>query len=403
MRVLITGASVAANAAAYWFGLAGHQVTVIERASAFREGGQNVDVRGAGREVIRRMGLEDKVVALHTGEKGVAFVDEHNRVTSQFLVDEMGYSGFTAQLEILRGDLARTLFEKAAPLAEYRFGKHITAVDNTENGVTVTLSDGSKESFDLLVVAEGVNSTTRELAFPGEAEPGYKEMSVAYCTIPKSQTDTDVARWYNALGGVSIFVRPDGQGNGTSRAAFHIPGPPTGQFNLTTTEQKRFVREKYTNAGWEAARVLDGMDASTDFYFEIVRMIKMRRWADKRVVLLGDAAWCPTLTSGVGTSLALVGAYVLAGEIGQGTDIPAALKRYDEIVRPFVNKGQSMPKFVHRLAHPQSRTGIKVHRKVMKIGSAKVFRKQFGKIFEPKGDVELPTYQIPAVAIAATA
>ena len=135
MRILVTGASTAGNTVAYWLGRSRHSVTVLERSPAFRDGGQNVDIRGAARSVIQRMKLDDQVKALNTGEEGIAFVDERNKTRAQFLVKDLGANGPTAELEILRGDLARTIYDAAAPFAEYRFGAHVRGISNSPDGV----------------------------------------------------------------------------------------------------------------------------------------------------------------------------------------------------------------------------------------------------------------------------
>lgn len=108
-RVLVTGASIAGCTAAWWLSHLGNEVTVVERTAEFRDGGQNIDVRGIGREVLRRMGLEQRVLECGTGETGTAWVDGDGRIVAQFTTDELGGDGPTAEMEILRGDLARVL------------------------------------------------------------------------------------------------------------------------------------------------------------------------------------------------------------------------------------------------------------------------------------------------------
>ena len=406
MRILVTGASTAGNTVAYWLGRSRHSVTVLERSPAFRDGGQNVDIRGAARSVIQRMKLDDQVKALNTGEEGIAFVDERNKTRAQFLVKDLGANGPTAELEILRGDLARTIYDAAAPFAEYRFGEHVTGISNSPDGVEVTLSSGDKEGYDLLIAAEGVGSPTRERVFPGENKPRYMDITTAYFTIPRGPTDSGIARWFNApmapggAGGRSVFIRPDP--HGTTRAGLNIQKPPTVESGLKTAEaQKRFIRDAFTGMGWETDRVLAGMDASDDFYFDVVRQVKMDRWFKDRVVLTGDAAWCATPLSGIGTSLAIVGAYVLAGELSRtatsgdvSSGVTQALKRYDDIMRPYVDAGQGIPKIVPRIGHPQSAFGIEAYRTFLGIVASPFVRDTLGKVFTPKADsVKLPDYE----------
>ncbi len=165
-RVLITGASIAGNTAAWWLGRWGFDVTVVERAPEFRDGGQNVDVRGVGREVLRRMGLEREALAHGTGEEGTAWVDGQGRVAARFDLAGFEGDGPTAEMEILRGDLARLLYEPARGRATYRFGTRVTALQEEGDAVAVTFSEGGTERYEAVIVAEGVGSSTRELVFP---------------------------------------------------------------------------------------------------------------------------------------------------------------------------------------------------------------------------------------------
>ncbi len=111
MDILISGASVAGPTAAYWLAKAGHRVTVLERGDRLRTAGQNVDVRGPGREVLRRMGLEETILAQGTGEVGLRFVDDDGGALAEFPAGDDDSGGATAQVEILRGTLASTFGE----------------------------------------------------------------------------------------------------------------------------------------------------------------------------------------------------------------------------------------------------------------------------------------------------
>ena len=165
-RVFITGASVAGNALAWWLGRHGFDVTVVERAPGFRDGGQNVDVRGIGRDVLRLMGLERAALDLGTGEEGTVFVDERGRPVASFKVGDGG--GPTAEMEILRGDLARLLYERAQDRADFRFGDNVAGVAQDGGVATVTFASGLVERYAAVIAAEGVGSATRRLVFPGE-------------------------------------------------------------------------------------------------------------------------------------------------------------------------------------------------------------------------------------------
>ena len=188
-RILVTGGSVAANTLAWWLVEGGFTVTVVEKAPAFREGGQSIDVRGAGRIVLEGMGAREAVEQNGTGETGWTFVDEDNDVAAAFELADVGGEGPTAELEILRGDLARVLYDRVRDRVDYRFGDSIAAVDNGNGAARVRFDSGWEEDYDLVLVAEGVGSSTRELVFEGENHPRWMDMTIGYFTIPGRESD----------------------------------------------------------------------------------------------------------------------------------------------------------------------------------------------------------------------
>lgn len=393
-RILITGASVAGNTVAWWLGRAGHDVTVAERASGFRDGGQNIDLRGVGREVLRRMGLEQTALQQGTGEEGTAWVEEDGTVAAQFLTAETGVDGPTAEMEILRGDLARLIYEPASKRATYRFGDSIVGVEQKNDGATVTFASGTVERYDLVVVAEGVGSRTRELVFPGENKPRWMNLTIAYLTVPRRADDDRLWRWYNASGGRSVSLRPDR--HGTARAMLSVQKPPSDEQNWDTDRQKAWLRQRFADAGWQTDRVLAGMELTDDFYFDVLRQVRMPRWAKDRVVLTGDAAWCATPIAGYGTTLAITGAYVLAQELIRSTDVHAAVAAYEQTMRPMVEDAQGVPKLAPRLANPHTRLGIRLLHGVLKVASRPAVRGVVGKVFGGHSkDVDLARYDMP--------
>jgi 2-polyprenyl-6-methoxyphenol hydroxylase-like FAD-dependent oxidoreductase len=378
-RILVSGASVAGNTLAWWLGEHGFDVTVIERAPDFRDGGQNIDVRGVGREVLRRMGLEQSALDHGTGEEGTAWIDERGQVVAKFVTDELDGDGPTAEMEILRGDLARLLYEPARERATFRFDTAIARIDNGPDGAEVSFRDGRSERYDLVVIAEGVGSATRELVFPGENDPRWMDLTIAYFTIARTADDDRMWRWFNATHGRSISLRPDR--HGTTRAMLSIQQPPGGEQDWDADRQKAYLRKRFADAGWQAARVLDAMATTDDFYFDVLRQVRMKRWAKDRVVLTGDAAWCATPLAGIGTTLAVTGAYVLASELHRTSDVGAALVAYEAAMRPMVENGQGVPKFGPKMMNPHSSLGIRLLHGALRIASTPAIRNLATKLF----------------------
>lgn len=393
-RILITGASVAGNIAAWWLGRSGFDVTVVERTPEFRDGGQNIDVRGSGREVLRRMNLDRRALDEGTGEEGTAWVEADGKVAAQFLTSDLGADGPTAEMEILRGDLARLLYKPAREHATYRFDDSIAAITQDDDGASVTFASGTTERYDAVIVAEGVGSSTREMVFPDENTPRWMDLTIAYFTIARTLDDDRLWRWYNATGGRSVSLRPDR--HGTTRAMLSVQQAPKGEQDWDVDRQKAWLRERFANAGWQTGRLLDGLDTTEDFYFDVLRQVRMPRWSNGRVVLTGDAAWCATPIAGYGTTLAITGAYVLAQELAHSTDVAAAFETYEQLMRPMVEDAQGVPKIAPRLANPQSTVGIALLHRALAVASRPTVRGITGKLFGGHSkDVDLSRYHEP--------
>lgn len=395
-RILITGASIAGTTAAWWLGRAGFDVTVVERAPAFRDGGQNVDVRGIGRTILREMGLERAALARGTGEEGTAWVDAAGRAKARFMAGDAEGEGPTAEMEILRGDLARLLYEASERHAAFRFGDGIARAE--ENGA-ITFASGTTERYDAVIVAEGVGSATREQVFARENEPRWMDLTIAYFTIPRTPDDDRLWRWYNAPGSRSISLRPDPYG--TTRAMLSVHGPLPEAQNWDAARQKAFLRERFRDAGWEARRVLAGLDETDDFYFDVLRQVRMPRWSRGRIALTGDAAWCVTPLAGIGATLAITGARVLAGELARGDDVPGALAAYERAMRPMVEQAQGVPKIAPRLMHPRSQAGIRVLHAGLWAASLPALRGVAGKLFGgARAEPDLSRYPETPIEVA---
>ncbi|MBB3904116.1 2-polyprenyl-6-methoxyphenol hydroxylase-like FAD-dependent oxidoreductase [Methylobacterium brachythecii] len=365
---------------------------MLERAPTFRDGGQNIDIRGAGRTVLARMGLEPIVKEQGTGETGIRFVDERDKTCAAFGQAEFGADGPTAELEILRGDLARILVEASRREgATYRFGDYITRIGQHCLEVDVTLFGGSRERFDAVIAAEGIGSSTRKLLLGKDHDREPVGLSMGYFTIPRGHGDGDMARWYAAPGGRSVLLRPDRYG--TTRVVLTLREAPCGYEDLPLEEQRAALVERFADAGWEAPRVLEGLRAAEDFYFETVGQIDVDRWSEGRIALTGDAAWATGPITGMGTSLGLIGAYVLAGEMSRTQDIPTAFAAYERVMRPIAEKGQNYPRFGPRLLQPSTRFGIAFQHAVLAVAAAPSVRSVAGRLFAGKENgPDLPDY-----------
>jgi 2-polyprenyl-6-methoxyphenol hydroxylase-like FAD-dependent oxidoreductase len=373
-RVLVTGASIAGPALAWGLHRAGFEVTVLERSPGQREAGQNIDIRGLGREVVRRMGIEGLVNDNLTGEEGTRYVDGSGRAYARFPREE-GQDGPTAELEILRGKFADLLVNQIRDDVDIRYGDFVTAVQQDDAGVDVQLDGGSQERYDLLLVAEGRSSRTRRLLFGDQTEYRDHGVSITYGTIDRRDTDADWWEWYTAVGGRVASIRPDNVG--TMRASMSFESEPMGFESLPVESQLTVLRERFRGAGWQTERILDGFTAQPDeFYTQRMEQVVVSSWSKGRVALIGDAAWGSGPT-GMGTTLSLVGAHILAGELartlsGDASDRPAAaFGRYEGLMRGYADSAQGLPPGGARLLHPSTATGVALIRGLHRVVSAK--------------------------------
>jgi 2-polyprenyl-6-methoxyphenol hydroxylase-like FAD-dependent oxidoreductase len=374
---IVSGASIAGLSVAYWLRRTGWQVTVVERADSFRDGGQNVDVRGVARDVLRRMGLFDAVKAKNTTETGTVLVDADGKVTAE--LPSEGTDGATAELEVLRGDLARVVLDHLPDGVDFVYGQTITAVEDRSDAVTVRLADGRALDADLLVVAEGVRSSTRRLLFSGDdVEERDLDVTMVFGTIPRTDGDDDRWRWHNSVGGRQVHLRPDPYGTIRAILAYSPGGDLLG---LTRAEMLTAVRERYDGAGWEAPRILEALETSDDVYVDQLQQVRMRTWHRGRVVMAGDAAWCVTPMGGGGASLALTAGYVLAAELAAApNDQPGALIAYERWMRPLVDDVQHLPRGITAFAYPQTRVGLAVRGVADKVLLSRPFRPLAAKL-----------------------
>ena len=370
-HALISGAGIAGPALAHQLAARGWQTTVIERFPQRRDEGQNVDIRGAAREVVRRMRIEDDVRAANTGEIGTRFLKADGSPAASFPVDASGESdGPTAEMEILRGELSRILVDHTIRSTDYRFGTEIAAVTDHGDHVTATLRDGTDIDADVLVIAEGLRSRSRR--FVTSEDVNDLGMYFAYVTIPRSDADDRWWNWQHETNSRGIHLRPDNLG--TTRAILTFIADVRGLEELDQADQITILKRTFDGVGGAAPRILAELDAGAPMYFSAVGQLSNRTWVKGRIVLLGDAASCNAIFGGAGTSLALIGGYVLAGELAGAHDVPSALAQYQRVMQPFVDAAPRVHADVLRLANPRTRTGIRVLHAGARLAASRVVR-----------------------------
>ncbi|PHV28674.1 FAD-binding monooxygenase [Janthinobacterium sp. BJB426] len=356
-KILICGGGIAGPACAWWLSRYGYSVVLVEKAGALRVGGQNVDVKDAAQQVIKRMGLTEQVEARNTLECGQKWLDAAGKVVAVFPKGSIG--GLTCDFEILRGDFARILFDATHGTCEYRFGTSVSGVEEIENGVRATFANGTAEDFELVICADGVSSPTRDLALAAETRMRYLGAYMAFFNIPRRPEDDFWACSVNGIGGTMINLRPGGLTEITVLMTF--PAAEPDMRSPTAPSRREMLRAALAGRGKVADRIIAELDAVQDFYFGPMSQVQASTWSKGRLVLLGDAAHCPTPFTGKGTALALMGAYVLAGEIKRCATHTQAFEAYERILRPYAERTQRelSPRLI-RLMHVRTRFGIAI-------------------------------------------
>lgn len=376
LKVLIVGASIAGPTAAYWFARIGADVTVIERFPHLRTNGQSVDIRTVGVTVMRRMeGMEAAVRANALQIEGISFVRADGRPYG--VIKPTGnpdQQSLVSEYEILRGDLSRIIVDmtKNNENVRYVFGEQIASMKpryGDDGPITVEFTNGHPTAeFDLVVACDGASSRTRAMGL----HCGLRDYMIplnswaAYFTTQQDLADgSQMGKAYSAPGGRFIALGADSSGaNRVTLLGMHSSRnrnamkPLLEAIRLGDDATKQYLAQVYKGGGWKCDEAAAAMMDSQDFYATEVVQIKLPSLSKGRFVLVGDAGYAAGPTGG-GTSLALAGAYVLAGEIGRHKgDIAAGLKGYEETMRPIIRELQKIPPLVPTALAPQTSQGI---------------------------------------------
>ncbi|KAJ3497967.1 hypothetical protein NLG97_g1498 [Lecanicillium saksenae] len=324
LRVLVVGAGIAGNSITFWLSKLGHAVTVVERFPAPRVTGLQLDVRGHGIDVMRRMGLESAVRAVCVPERGMQLVDTHGTRWG-FLpanTSGTGAQSMTSEFEIMRADLCRVLSEETNENADYKYGKTVASVeDDVDGAVKVKFDDGEEAEFDLVVGADGLHSHMRKMVFGSEGLDALHLLDeyCAYCRVPSPLKPGEeyTATAYISPGGRFVLTR---RHNAEQLQVYLTSSDISRRLRDVkrgdVVAEKQAIAAEFRGIGWKVDELLDLVMASDDFYCATDGFVALDSWSRGGVTLLGDAAYCSTV-NGFGTSCAMIGAYVLAGELAR--------------------------------------------------------------------------------------
>lgn len=343
-KILVVGASIAGPALCYWLKHFGFSPVLIEKNKGLRQGGFAIDIRGIAVDLVKKMGIYQQIC------------DERTRIAIGRYVDAQGKTRFEEEgerfgfregddVEIVRGALVNILMQLIPEIPCY-FDQDIESIDQDPDHVKVTFKNGKKESFDLVLGADGLHSTLRRKVFD-ESEYVLKNLG-SYISVfgIDNYLHLDHCDLMYEANQKLIHISSD-EDPKAARAGFmfrsnHVLTNPRDE-----EEQKQFLKDTFQDVGWEANTLLGLLDSCNDFYFDSITQVKMPSWTKGRIALVGDAGYCASPLSGQGTSLALVGAYILAGELHRAKEgYSEAFSRYNTKMRAFVEANQAFGAWV---------------------------------------------------------
>ncbi|MEV8314006.1 FAD-dependent monooxygenase [Streptomyces sp. NPDC059900] len=337
---LVSGASIAGPALAYWLNRHGFAVTVVEKANALRGGGYPIDIRGTALEVVRRMGILPRLREAHIDLRRLTFLDADGSEVAS--INPHAVTGGVAgrDIEVRRGDLTDALHSAVRDDVEFLFDDSIAALDQSSGqGVDVTFHGGGRRTFDMVFGADGMHSRTREFLFgPEEQFHRYLGYCFAGFTMRNTFGLSDELLMWNTPGRAAALYAVGNSDHVHAFLNFARPQPPYDAFR-NPGAQRDLVAAVFADAGWEVPGMLAALRDADDLFFDGVSQIRMPCWSSGRVALVGDAAYAPSFLTGQGSSLALVGAYMLAGSVAD-RDHVAGFAAYEHDTRAFVTVNQ---------------------------------------------------------------
>lgn len=373
LNILISGSGIAGSVFAFWLLRAypNANITIVERDPSLRLTGASVDIRSSAVDIIKWMDAEQDIRNQATKEEGVQFVDANGKAVATFrATGRSDIQSFTSEFEIFRGALAKIFVDPIIKRVKVIFNETVDHFEQRDDGVIVTFAKSKEvKTYDLLVAADGLGSKIRGMMLNSKPKEQFYGEGVhsAYFTIKSDLLQgSRLAKWYNTTGGRAVFLRPDPDPAGRTRGHF---------INVTTSREietreklnkalrdghesyMELMEELFRDAGWMAPEVLRNMRESDDFYCSPFGQVRSPKIHDGRVVLLGDAGYA---TPGFGTSLAIMGGYVLAGELlSHPGDVKVALEQYEGFMLPAVKKSQGGDGMM-QILNPQTRWGLRI-------------------------------------------
>jgi 2-polyprenyl-6-methoxyphenol hydroxylase-like FAD-dependent oxidoreductase len=358
--VLISGAGIGGLVAAYWLIKAGASVTVLERADQLRTEGHSVSLRQHALPILESMGLMDALREKASGELGLKLVNKWNQPMAQIAASD---ASFTSPFQLRRGELVAELYELTKDHARFIFGDSVDVVEEVEDGLHVTLTNQKSQQlhFDLLVIAEGLNSYTRAKIFNESVKAPISRFGL-FAALFSYRCETDMwARCHHTPNSQILLIRPDRLGMARAAAVCRFQSDQLEAFRQMSNDDKReAIIRRFQGTGWESEKVLKALREADDVHMQEIAQVKCKIWSKGRAVLLGDSAYCPSPIGGMGSTAAIVGAYTLVTELVKNpADHQAAFRSYETSLRPWIELIQKPCPILSKVGLPETRLGIR--------------------------------------------
>jgi 2-polyprenyl-6-methoxyphenol hydroxylase-like FAD-dependent oxidoreductase len=339
LYVLVSGASFAGLATAFWMNRLGYTVTVVEIGKGLKMGGSPVDIKEGTVDIVKRMGLLERIQANSLKAKGIDFLGvDGARIAKMPAQADVQHSN--PEYEIERDTLLHMMFEEVKSDVEFLFDDSIARIDESADEVAVTFKSGKQRSFSLLFGCDGNHSSVRRMCFGEESAYSYFLQNYFSITIvDKLLIEEDTAQMYNVPGKVVML---NAYNNKTDIIFCFYSENEIPYSYRDQDEQRGIILQQFSSEGWRTRELLEELSRCRDFYFDKMCQIRMPSWTKGRVALVGDAAYCASPAAGMGGSLAIVGATALADAFQKYPgDFEAAFQEYNDSLRPFVEDVQT--------------------------------------------------------------
>lgn len=337
-KILISGGGIAGCTLAYFLKKYGFTPIIVETAAEFKRIGYMLALNlQIGQQVAKKMGILEKLKKFELPLTKNVFYDMYGKLIRKYEFDYATYDKLHG-LNINRADLHDVLYKTAKNDVEFRFNQEITSVAQKENGVAVQFSNGKEEIFDIAIGADGIHSKTRELVF-GKGFEKYLGQAYFAFTVP-NRTNAQIADDNQVISirgkgfMISYLV------NQKSEIGVYTFNEEPSLKVITAQNRLSYMLDKYSKYDKKIKQVLETLTEDDFIFHDGFTQIVMPVWYKKRVCLIGDAAYCPTPVSGVGGTMAMAGAYILAKKLSESDDYAKAFEEYESYLRPYIEKVQ---------------------------------------------------------------